>query len=251
MEKKRTGVSRRVSCSGGVDVVLDALHDHLQRHQILPAFQNDDVREFPAWLHILLVHGLDGGEILGDYGLEGAPPLLHVPQGSAENADVGICFHENLDVEHISERGILKDQDPLHNNDLGGEDLPCFGGAVMLHIGVDGTLDGAARFQFLQVFDQQIRIECSGVVVIDFGTLLQRFAVLTLIVAVMADDRDLRAEMLLQMPGEGGFAGTGAAGDPNENGAYAEGLQTFVFLGKTGKNPSFRMKYSSLFSLSL
>ena len=50
MEKKRTGVSRRVSCSGGVDVVLDALHDHLQRHQILPAFQNDDVREFPAWL---------------------------------------------------------------------------------------------------------------------------------------------------------------------------------------------------------
>ena len=57
--------------------------------------------------------------------------------------------------------------------------------------------------------------------------------------------------MLLQMPGEGGFAGAGAAGDPNENGAHAEGLQTFVFWGKTGKNPSFRMKYSILFSLSL
>ena len=67
--------------SRGVDVVLDPLHDHLQGHQILAALQDDDVRKFPAGLHVLLVHGLHCGEVLGDYGLEGAATFLHVPQG--------------------------------------------------------------------------------------------------------------------------------------------------------------------------
>lgn len=85
------------------------------------------------------------------------------------------------------------------------------------------------------MLDEQLRIKGGGVVIIYLGPFFQSLAVLTLIVIVMADDGDFRAEMLFQMPGEGGFAGTGAAGDPNENGAHAEGLQTFVFWGKQGK----------------
>lgn len=139
MEKKRTGVSRRVSCSGGVDVVLDALHDHLQRHQILPAFQNDDVREFPAWLHILLVHGLYRGEVLGDNRLERPAPFLHIPQSTAEDADVGIRLHKDLNVKHIPESGVLENQDALYDDNLGGEDLPGLLRAVVLHIRVPGS----------------------------------------------------------------------------------------------------------------
>lgn len=76
--------------SRGVDMGADALHDHLQSHQIAAALQDDDVGKFAAWLHILLVHGLYRGEVLGDDGLEGPAPFLHIPQSTAEDADVGI-----------------------------------------------------------------------------------------------------------------------------------------------------------------
>jgi len=46
------------------DVVGNALHDHVQRHQIVAALQHDDVRELAGGLHELLVHGLHRGEIL-------------------------------------------------------------------------------------------------------------------------------------------------------------------------------------------
>ena len=80
-----------------VDVVLDALHDHVQGDEVMAALQDDDVRVFAGGLHELLVHGLDGGEVLGHHGLQGPAPVLHVPQGAAEDADVGVRLHEDLD----------------------------------------------------------------------------------------------------------------------------------------------------------
>lgn len=70
--------------SRGVDVGADALHDHLQSHQIAATLQDDDVGKFAAWLHILLVHGLYRGEVLGDNRLERPAPFLHIPQSTAE-----------------------------------------------------------------------------------------------------------------------------------------------------------------------
>ena len=55
--------------SRGVDVGADALHDHLQSHQIAATLQDDDVGKFAAWLHI--------------------------PQSTAEDADVGIRLHKD------------------------------------------------------------------------------------------------------------------------------------------------------------
>ena len=72
------------------------------------------------------------------------------------------------------------------------------------------------------MLDQQLRIKGGGVVIIYLGPFFQSLAVLTLIVAVMADDGDFRAEMLLQMAGEGGFAGAGAAGDADQDGTHEE-----------------------------
>lgn len=110
--------------SRGVDVGADALHDHLQGHQIAAALQDDDVGKFAAWLHILLVHGFYRGEVLGDNGLEGPATFLHIPQSTAEDADVGIRLHKDLNVKHIPESGVLENQDALYDDNLGGEDFP-------------------------------------------------------------------------------------------------------------------------------
>ena len=201
-------------------MALDALHDHVQRHQVASAAQHHDVRVFPGGLHIHLVHGLHGGEILLRHGLEGAPALLHVPQAAAEDALVRIRLHEDLDIEHIPQGGILKDQDALHHDDPGGEDLHRPVGAVVVRVGVDRALDGPARLQLLQVPDQQIGVEGVGVVVVDSGPLLEGPALLTLVVAVVADDGDRIAEVLLQMPRQGGLAGAGAARDADQHGVH-------------------------------
>ena len=55
-----------------------------------------------------------------------------------------------------------------------------------------------------------------GMVVVDLGALLVGLAVLPLIVAVVSDDGDGVAEMLLEMARERGLAGAGAAGDARD-----------------------------------
>lgn len=59
-------------------------------------------------------------------------------------------------------------------------------------------------------------------VVVDLGALLVGLAVLPLIIAVVSDDGDGVAEMLLEMARERGLAGAGAgaAGNADENGAH-------------------------------
>ena len=59
-----------------VDMVLDPLHDHVQGHQIVATLQNHDVRVLPGGFHVLLVHGLDRGQILVHHGLKGAKILM-------------------------------------------------------------------------------------------------------------------------------------------------------------------------------
>ena len=201
-------------------MVLDPLHDHVQGHQVVAALQHHDVRVLPGGLHILLMHGLHSGEILGDHGLERPAPLLHIPQGPAEDPLVRVRLHKDLDVEHIPQSGVLEDQNALHNDDLGGLDLHGLVGAVVLHKGVDGALDGASGLQLLQVADQQVRVKGVGVVIVHLGPLLIGPAHLALVIAVMADDGHVFAEVFLQMPGQSGLSGAGASRNPDQDGVH-------------------------------
>ena len=107
--------------------------------RLRPPSKNDAVGKFAAWLHILLVHGFYRGEVLGDNRLERPAPFLHIPQSTAENADVGIRLHKDLNVKHIPESGVLENQDALYDDNLGGEDFPGLLRAVVLHIRVPGS----------------------------------------------------------------------------------------------------------------
>lgn len=143
-------------------------------------------------------------------------------------------LHKDLNVKHIPESGVLENQDALYDDNLGGEDFPGLLRAVVLHIRVDRAADGAALFQLLQMLDEQLCIKGGGVVIIYLGPFFQSLAVLTLIVIVMADDGDFRAEMLFQMPGEGGFAGAGIAGDTDQDGTHEEPPISYKVAGTWG-----------------
>ena len=183
-------------------------------------FEHDDVRVLAARLNVLLVHGLDGREVLCDDALERAAAVADVAQGAAQDAHVGVGLDENFNVEHIAQGRVLENEDALDDDDLGGEDLNGLVCAVVVHIGVDGALNAAARLERLEVLNEQARFKGVGMVVVDLGALLVGLAVLPLIVAVVSDDGDGVAEMLLEMARERGLAGAGAAGDADENGAH-------------------------------
>lgn len=44
------------------DVAADALDEHIEGDEVMPALQHDDIRPALAGLDILLVHRLDGGD---------------------------------------------------------------------------------------------------------------------------------------------------------------------------------------------
>ena len=139
-----------------------------------------------------------------------------VEEGEEENEDeygLIILKSETVDGEEML-------ANVVDDDDLGGEDLDGFVRAVVVHIGVDGALDAAARLESLEVLDEQARFKGVGMVVVDLGALLVGLAVLPLIVAAVSDDGDGVAEMLLEMARERGLAGAGAAGDADENGAH-------------------------------
>ena len=155
-----------------------------------------------------------------DDALERAAAVADVAQGAAQDAHVGVGLDENFNVEHIAQGRILENEDALDDDDLGGDDLHSLVGAVMIHKGIHRALNAVASLQLLQVLNQQIGIKGIGMVIIYPCPFFIGLAHLAFIVIIVADDRDLRAEMLFQVPGQGGFAGAGAAGDADKDGTH-------------------------------
>ena len=138
-----------------IDVLLDAVDDHFQRDEVLAALGNNEVRVFLAGLHELLVHGLDGGEILADHRVQAPPPLLHIPGDAAEDTHIGVGIHKNLDVHQVPKGLVLKDQDAFHQNDLGGADLHGLAGSVMDGVVVHRTPDRLPPLEGLDIPEQK------------------------------------------------------------------------------------------------
>lgn len=222
-------------------MVGDALHDHVQRHQIVPALQHDNVGVLPGGLHELLVHGLDGGQVLGHHRLQRAATLLHVPQGTAQDTHVGVRFHENFDIQQITQGLVLEDQNALHDHHLGGAHFHRFIGAVVDGVVVHGTVDGLAPLQGLQMLDHQIGVKGVRVVVV-LAAAFFKGAVLPLVVVVMMYHADVAAEPLSQMLGQGGFAGAGAAGHADKNGIHGERLPCSIPLYYRKSSPEKQEK---------
>lgn len=73
----------------------------------MAAFKHNDIGILAARLNELLVHGLDGRQILRDDALKRAAAVAHVAQRAAQNANIGVGLDEDLDVE-CGETGYLR-----------------------------------------------------------------------------------------------------------------------------------------------
>ena len=186
------------------------------------------------------MHGLDGREILRHNRLHGTTALLHIAQGAAQDAHIRVRLDENLDIQQVAQVGVLENQDALDDDHFRRAHLDGLVRAVVDAVVIDGAVDRLPGLELLQILDHQIRVERVGVVVILQAALLER-AVLALIVVVVVDDADIRAETLGKVLGERGLAAAGAAGDTDKEGVHVLCLPV-CFLGSIIGKPRPKSK---------
>ena len=139
----------------------------------MAAFKHNDIGILAARLDELLVHGLDGRQILRDDALERAAAVAHVAQRAAQNAHVGVGLDKNFDVEHFAQPRVLENEDALDDDDLARPDELGLACALVVCVGVDRAADGLARLELLKLLDHQIGLESVGVVVILLAALFK------------------------------------------------------------------------------
>ena len=115
----------------------------------MAAFEDDDVGVLAARLNELLVHGLDGRQVLRDDALKRAAAVAHVAQRAAQDANIGVGLDEDLDVEHFAQPRVLENEDALDDDDLARLDELGLIRALVVGVGVDGAADGLARLELL------------------------------------------------------------------------------------------------------
>ena len=117
----------------------------------MPAFGDDDIRIFLAGLHKLLVHGLDGIQILVHHAVEAPAPVPYVSYYSPEYTDIGVTVDEDLYIHQISKLSVFKDQDAFDDDDLCRIYGYGFFGPVVYGIVIDGAFYGLSFTQRLKV----------------------------------------------------------------------------------------------------
>ena len=197
------------------------LDQHVQRHGVFAALRDDQVGLALAGLHKLLVHRLDGGQVLGHHAVQRAAAAFYVPDDAPQNAHVGVGVHKHLDVHQVAQLLAGKDQDALHNDDRRGVHRHRLVAAVVDGVVVHRHADALAGAQLLQVLHHQVGVKAVRVVVVELAAFLVGQLVVALVVAVVVDDADfLLAKMLPQPPRQGGLAAAGAAGDADHDGVH-------------------------------
>ncbi len=97
----------------------DPVEEHVEGYEV-DAFGNDDVCMLFGGLNVELVHGLDGGEVLGFDGFDGSASFDDVAAQAAQDSDVGVGIDKDFDVAEVPDLGFYEDEDPFEDdNGLG------------------------------------------------------------------------------------------------------------------------------------
>ena len=144
---------------------------------------------FFAWLNKLLMHQFYGSKVLIHHRIQSTPSFPHISEYSAYYANISIRIYECLDVEHIKELFILKNQYSFYNYNLCGFNGYSFIYTIMYGKIVNRSFD---RAPFLKRFDMiyhKIRVKCVGMVVIQFFSFFERYIIMLFIIEIMAEYR--------------------------------------------------------------
>ena len=107
---------------------------------------DDDIGQCAGRFYIQVMHGFYGSQILFHYIVQIAPPLFHITDDSPQDTFICVCFHIDLNIDHVPDTGIGEQQDTFCQNDLFRLDVKNLVGTVVLGIIIDGTVNGMPGF---------------------------------------------------------------------------------------------------------
>jgi hypothetical protein len=192
-------------------------HNHVQGSGIVTTFRNDNVGVALGWLDEFQVHRADSMQILFDHGIGRSPAFVDVPLQAADESEVGIRIHEDLDVEHFPERRFGEDQDALHKNDIAWLDSERLGGAAVCGEIIDWHFDGPSVAKSGDVPDQEICFEGVGMIKVELIALRRWEPAQILVIGIVLEKCDAVCPDTLQDGlGDSGFPRTRATRDAND-----------------------------------
>lgn len=209
------------------------MEHEIDAHFIVAAFGNDDVGVSFAGLDEFEVHGADSFLILLDDGFQSPAALEHVTDQAANEADIGVGIDEDLQVHQISQRFVFKNQNAF-NQDCGARfNFHHLRNSAMLSEIVDGTFDGAAFAQAMDVLDEERSVKGTGMIEVTARALLKAQVRKVFVIMVLLEDQDsVVRQDARKAIGDGGFAGAGTSADANDEGAlrhYALAFDGAIF----------------------
>ncbi len=197
------------------NIIDHSFHNQVHAHRIV-ALGNDDVRKTLARLHELQMHGPHRGQVLIHHGMRRTPALHDVAAQTADETQVGVGIHEDLQVHQGAQLGPLENQNALHHDDRLGLHAHGLGLAIVNGKIVVGTLDSLPGLEGLQVLDEQAGFQGIGMVVVNLAAVVQGKMGEVAIVIVVLEIDDAIAKRFEDFFGYGGLARTGAAADSDD-----------------------------------
>jgi hypothetical protein len=135
----------------------------------------------------------------------------------AQESQIGVGVHKDLDIEEIAQGAVDKYQDPLDENDGTRLDAPQLRPPRMVGKIVRGHIDGAIGAQIHEMRNQKIRFKGIRVIVIDPRAFSQGQVAAVAIIRIMLQIYDaIRPDAFEDRVRNGRFARAGASGYSNE-----------------------------------
>ena len=150
--------------------------------------------------------------------------LLDVPLNAAQQANVRLHVHVQLQVHQLAQPLVVEAVDALQNQHLPGINQLLGVGAAVQGVVILLAGDGLPGHEGFHILQKQVVVENAGFVVVQQGALLKGQVGMVAVVCVLLQYKAAVAQLLMKALRQGGLAAAAGAADTDEQ--HDASLQT-------------------------
>jgi hypothetical protein len=196
------------------EALPDLCQDHFNRHRVVTAARDDDVRPAFAWFDELQVHRPDRVHVLLQDLLQRTAAGRDVALDPPHQADVGVGVHEHLHIQPLPHPLVGEQQNAVYYHHVHLRDPHRLRTARVDGVVVHRLLDRLPGRHRIEVFHEEVEIERVGVVPVDAVQLRHGAAGEAAVVRVHLDEGHRRiGQRRRHAAGDRGLPGAGPAGN--------------------------------------
>lgn len=185
--------------------------------RVASPMRHDHVRQFDVIADVLVVHGLDGAQILDRNVFDAAPTLIDVAGDTAQQADIRLYAHIQLEKHQFAQALVIEHMNALYDEHIRRIDQLVRIGAAMLGVVIALAGNRFSVQKKLDILQKQIMIEDFRLVVVEQRPFLKGEAGVVPIIAVMVDNEAPFANGPAKLLRQRAFAAPAGAADSDDD----------------------------------